>query len=265
MRKHLTIYLKRQGYNIAAELQYRANFIATLITVLTQPITMILSFYIITSQFDTFGGWTFWHMSFIYGIWRLGHSISISFFQQGWDIGAFVKSGEFDTYLIKPLDPLFQLFCIRYQKIGFPHFISGIVIVSICVAKLELSIGMLDILFLVVVVLSAAVIEMSVTLLFSSFSFWFIDAGNILRVALNTNYELMQYPINIYNDTIKILLTFILPYAFMSFYPSYHFITNGQDISPIFIYGSPIVALIMAFISRSVFMLGIKHYNSSGS
>ncbi|MFI3325217.1 MAG: ABC-2 family transporter protein [Clostridia bacterium] len=265
MKKYLVIYFKRQGYNIATELQYRANFISTLITVFAQPITMILSFYIITSQFETFAGWTFFQMSFIYGIWRLGHSISISFFQQGWDIGNFVRNGEFDKYLVKPLDPLFQLFCIRYQKIGFPHFISGIVIVAFCSVKLNLTFSVLDVVFLIITVLSAAIIEMSATLLFSSFSFWITDASNILRVALNTNYELMQYPINIYNDVLKGVLTFILPYGFMSFYPSYHFITNGDELSNIFIYGSPVVALIIAIVARSVFMLGIKHYNSTGT
>jgi len=265
MLKYIKLYLKYQGYNIAAQLQYRFNFIIFMLTVFAQPLTMILSFFIITEKFGTLGGWTFWQMSLIYGIWRLSHSISISFFQQAWNIGYYVRSGTFDSFLIKPLNPLYQLFCIQFQKIGIPHFISGVVIVSVSMTKLALSISAIDILYLFIAVIAGAVIEMFMTLLMSSFSFWFINSRNLLDITLRIDYTLMQYPINIYNKAIKGLLTYIFPFAFMSFYPAQYFITNGDVISPVFIYGGPIVAGIVASLAILVFYKGIDHYESTGN
>lgn len=265
MIKHLKLYLKYQGYNLACQLQYRFNFIVLVISVFAQPIASLLSFFIITEKFGTLGGWSFWQMSLIYGIWRISHSIAISLFQQAWNIGHLIRRGTFDTFLVRPLNPLYQLFCIKFQKIGIPHFIAGTVIVSVSFSKLSLSIGFFDILFLIISVLSGAVIEMSMTLLASSASFWFINSNNLLQLSLNLNYQLMQYPINIYNKAIKGLLTFVFPFAFMSFYPAHYFITNGDSLSRIYVFLGPVAAAIAASLAVFTFFMGINHYESTGS
>jgi ABC-2 type transport system permease protein len=263
--RYIKLYLKSQSSNIASELQYKANFIIMIITVITEPFAGLFAFFILTDKFKMIGGWTFWQISLMYGILRIGHSTAIIFFQQGWDIGNYIRNGEFDILLIRPWNILAQLFCKKFQKIGLPDFIAGNIIIAVALSKLNINLLMVGIIFLIVTVLSAAIIEMSITLLVSSFSFWLVDVNNLLRVALNIQYELMNYPVNIYNHSIQFLLTFILPYAFMSFYPSQHFISNGGQLSPLFVYGSPIVAVTMAIFAITVFNIGINHYQSTGN
>lgn len=56
MVNKLTIYYKWQLANIRAEMQYKKDFIITMITVTIQPFISLISFYIFTSKFKNLGG-----------------------------------------------------------------------------------------------------------------------------------------------------------------------------------------------------------------
>ncbi|MEK4510181.1 ABC transporter permease [Paenibacillus sp. FSL K6-2524] len=265
MKHNFKIYLRWQRANFKSELQYKIDFFLTSITVLAQPITAIISFYILLDKFKIIGGWTFWQVMLMYSLWRIGHSISISFFQQAWNLENYIQNGLFDRFLTTPLNPLFQLFCIGYNKIGLAHFISGLIIFVLSYEKLGLTYNFFNISFIVVSVISAAIIEMSITLIMSSLSFWLVKSGNILRIVIDINYSFMQYPIDIYNKGLRLVLTFIFPYAFMSYYPSRYFISNGESINIVLSYLGPLASVISLIVAVIIFNLGIRHYTGAGN
>jgi ABC-2 type transport system permease protein len=74
--------------------------------------------------------------------------------------------------------------------------------------------------------------------------------------------EFAKYPLSIYHGAIRILLTWIIPYGFVSFYPASYLL--GRDVGQL-VWLSPIVALVFIFIAYRAWLFGLRHYSSTGS
>lgn len=77
----------------------------------------------------------------------------------------------------------------------------------------------------------------------------------------------INYPITIFNKAIQVVLTLILPYAFINFFPA-QFLLGKNDFSifsPIFQFLSPVVAAVLFFLAYKFWNFSINHYESTGS
>ena len=79
--------------------------------------------------------------------------------------------------------------------------------------------------------------------------------------------DFVEYPLTIFHRFIQIVLTVVLPYAFVTFFPALA-ILEKQDFS-IFpqwtAYLSPFVAVVLFTIAYQFWFYGLRRYNSSGS
>ena len=64
-----------------------------------------------------------------------------------------------------------------------------------------------------------------------------------------------------------LLLSFVLPFGFMAFYPSTHFLRADGASNPFaaFCYLTPVVGLLAFLLGYSVWSFGIRAYRSTGS
>jgi ABC-2 type transport system permease protein len=72
-----------------------------------------------------------------------------------------------------------------------------------------------------------------------------------------------KYPMSIYSNAIKGVLTFIIPFAFTGYYPGAYFL--GKESMFMGVIMTFLVAVIGTFIAYFVWLAGIKAYESSGS
>ena len=72
-----------------------------------------------------------------------------------------------------------------------------------------------------------------------------------------------KYPASIYNKVFRIVFTFIIPIAFIAYYPSLIFLR--PDNVPILTYLSPVIGIIFFYISYKIWMKGARSYSGTGS
>ena len=96
--------------------------------------------------------------------------------------------------------------------------------------------------------------------IFSITSFWTYRSNEVIWSAFRI-YTFAQYPIDIYNKFIKILITFILPFAFVAYYPTMSYLGFNNYM----IYLSPVVAIILWVIAVKVWNLALNKYRSTGN
>jgi ABC-2 type transport system permease protein len=89
-----------------------------------------------------------------------------------------------------------------------------------------------------------------------------MDSVPVIRVVFET-HEFAKFPLAIYPKAIGILLTWLIPYGFASFYPAEYLL--GRDISPILAWAGPFVAAGFFFIAYRVWLFGLRHYSGTGS
>ena len=90
---------------------------------------------------------------------------------------------------------------------------------------------------------------------------WVVDSIGVL-FSVYVLHQFALYPIQLYNVAIKIFITFILPYAFVSFYPASFFL--GKESGNIALF-TPLVVFIIWFVVIKSWEIALKKYSSTGS
>src|ERR1035437_310685 len=113
-----------------------------------------------------------------------------------------------------------------------------IVIVIKSIIALHLHFGILDVALLFLFVISGSVIMASLNLIAATSAFWTINSHIVIE-SVSSLSDFALYPIMIYPKFIGFLLTWIIPYAFASFYPANYFLHKGFAMYSFF---SPLIA-----------------------
>jgi len=248
--------------NIKVMLEYRADFIIGALSTFMMQLSGILFIWVIFQNINDLNGWTFYEVALVYGVLTLGKSINHIFFDNLWVLGwQYIREGRFDRLLIRPISPLFHLIADRLQQDGFGHLIIGVIITVKSFMELDISLGVADILLLIVFIISSGGIFSAINLMTTTISFWVVNSNPFIWSVFST-HEFALYPLSIYGKFIRILLTWIIPYAFASFYPVNYFLDKGYGHLSLL---SPGIAVILWIVALRVWQFGINNYSSTGS
>ena len=126
------------------------------------------------------------------------------------------------------------------------------------IVRLGITMTPLRIVLLIVFLLGSALLQSGCFLIFSAPNFSLVRAEKILDLFFFEISSFVQYPITIYPLFMQTVLSFILPYAFINFYPA-QFILGKQDFS---VFG-PVMQYLAPLVGAAVFAFGIWFWNRS--
>lgn len=243
-------------------LEYKTDFIIGVFSTLLTQFYGIFFVWVIFENIKQIHGWTFYEITFVYGLLTLAKGIDMFFFDNLHALGfEYVKEGKFDIFMIRPISPLFQLVASYTQQDGIGLLILGSIVISKSLAELKITFGALDIFLLIIFVLSGAAIISAINLIFATTGFKTINS-HIIMSSVNSFQEFAFYPLTIFPKFVGFVLTWILPYAFASFYPSDYFLNKQCGFLSIL---TPIIAVILWVIALRIWNWGLKNYSSTGS
>ncbi len=244
-------------------MEYKGDFITGAIGLLLAQLCSIIFISVIFSQIPTLVGWSFNEVMFIYGFSLIPKAVDHLFFDNLWAVGHFiVRKGDFDKYLTRPINPLFHVMAEKFQVDAFGELVMGIVLLSCSLPSLDIEYSFMKILLTIVVVIFASFIYTGIKIGTSAIAFWTKRSGNIIFMFYMVN-DFVKYPIDIYNNVVRSVLTYIIPFAFTAYFPALYFIT-GEN--PLFNIGMTIVvAIVVMTIGVLIWNRGIKAYESAGS
>lgn len=208
------------------------------------------------------GDWSKDEVMFIYGYSLLAFSffncVSQNLFRFG---DKYIIAGQFDRVLLRPLSSIAQILFESFNLDSIGTFSLGIVVLLRSAGNLNIQFGFFDYLWLIISIISGSIILISVFISLASLSFHFEDklgVGAPVYGLINFG----RYPINIFNKTIQFVLSFVIPFAFVAFYPATHFFSKSGF--EIYCYLTPLVAAIGFVIALYFWNLGTKKYTSTG-
>ena len=263
MKKYIILYMKFLQQYIKSLIEYRADFILGLVGfILVQGINIVF-INLIFNSIPSLDGWSFYEVLFIYGFAQIPRGIDHIFTDNLWMLsGSIIVNGNFDRYLIRPLNPLFQIIAERFQPDGFGELIIGIILLSISSRNLNISFNFQNSVLFLFVVICGTFIYTAIKLAVASMAFWIKFAQSYLYMAYQIS-NFAKYPMSIYSNAIKGVLTFIIPFAFTGYYPGAYFLGKESIFNGVIL--TFLVAVIGTLIAYFVWLAGIKTYESSGS
>jgi ABC-2 type transport system permease protein len=113
-----------------------------------------------------------------------------------------------------------------------------------------------------------ALIDFGITLAIATASFWFVRIDTLRWVVMSLEQEFTRYPISIYTRAVRVVLAFILPFAFMNYFPAtflLHKTETGLSLSPQIGLLTPLVGLAWVGAAYAFWRVGLNHYQGTGS
>ncbi len=262
MRRYSGLYWAFLIQRFKILIEYRANFVIGAVSTILVQAASLLVVWVIMQQVPRLNGWTYDQVLFLYGLITLTLSLNHMFADNLWTIGnQYIRTGGFDRFLVRPIDPLFHLLADRFCQDGVGNFLVGITLIIRSTATLQVDWTPLSILYLVIAVVSGGTIFTALNLITCVSAFWIMDSVPVTRIVFEM-HEFAKYPLTMYDRSIRLLLTWIIPFGFASFYPASYIL--GLDTGRL-AWLSPLVAAVLAVISYQVWLFSLRHYSSTGS
>ena len=145
---------------------------------------------------------------------------------------------------------------------GLTQLAVGIFLLVYSSMQLNIAWTLVRIILLIAVLFSAALVQISITVMAGCAAFWVVDSYPVLGLAWKLR-EFAPYPMSIFDGTFRFAFTYILPIGFVAFYPSQLFL-RPEQISPL-IYFSPLIGIGLFALTYSVWNLGVNSYTGTGS
>ncbi|GAA0085520.1 ABC transporter permease [Clostridium sp. CTA-7] len=263
MNRYIKLYVKFLKQYIKTLMEYRLDFILGLIGFIFVQFAGVIFIKLIFNVIPTLDGWSFYEILFIYGFAQIPRGIDHIFTDYLWIFSwKTIVKGEFDKYLLRPINPLFQVISESFQPDGFGEVIIGLILLITASCNLNIIYSPIKIVEFIFVVICATLIYTSIKLATASIAFWvkFSQSYMFMTYQIST---FAKYPISIYPAAIKFILTFLIPFAFTGYYPGAYFIGKGNMISGVLL--PFLVSLISIIVSYKIWLKGISVYESAGS
>jgi ABC-2 type transport system permease protein len=244
-------------------MEYRIDFFIGILSVLFIQGSTILFVSMLFGQIGDLDGWGYYEVLFVFGVAICGRSIHHIFFDNLWVFGwGYIRSGEFDRLLIRPINPLFHLIADRVQQDGIGQLIVGIIVLNMAAGEIGVIWDVGNVLLLLLMIVASGAIFVSLNLIMATLSFWMVDSLPIMWAVHNFS-DFARYPMGIYNQFVRGLLTWLIPYGFTAFYPATLFLDRGEW--RLFALSTPFVALVLCGLAYAFWLRGLRAFSSTGS
>lgn len=257
----IKVYLKTR-------MEYRFSFFSDLFAQILTFSVMYLNLWILMTKFHDIQGWNYYEVMFLYNLNIFTYGISGLFIWEPmlFGIQEMVQQGTFDSIITKPINPLLHMIFRQFEHTFLGHIILGFIVFVICMGKLSIVWTFANIIWFILVLLGAVLIHCAIMIIGGSVSFWIIKSTAVVNTAIYGLRNFISYPVSVYNKWVQVILTFIVPYAFVNYYPAQLFLNKpGETLfHPLLKYGTPIVGVLLLIISILIWNIGINKYQSTG-
>ncbi|SET64527.1 ABC transporter permease [[Clostridium] polysaccharolyticum] len=258
---YLKIYKKIVLQDLHSKMSYRADFIISIIAMLITNITQLLTFWVIFQKFPSIKGWNYHEMIFLYGF-SLVAITPECFFDNNWKLRAYVYSGDFIKYCFRPLNLFFYYISEVVDVKGVGQLFFGIGALAYSMSKLHITLTFVVFIRLLIALITSSLFMIAIMNTAAASCFWVLNSGYIMTLVYKFK-DYARYPITIFNSFFRLIFTFVIPIAFVAYYPSLLIIR--QNYISVLTWISPVMAVFYFYLSYKIWMKGALSYDGTGS
>ncbi|MCK8058523.1 MULTISPECIES: ABC transporter permease [unclassified Fusibacter] len=240
-------------FNLAAMMEYRMSFIIQTLGMVLNNSAFIFFWWILFNTVENIGGYGFEDVMRIWALTSTAFGLSNIFFGNTRFITQIIMTGELDTYLLQPKDPIINLICSKSNLSSWGDAVYGLILISLveqfAVPKIAL---------FLLLSMTGALLFTAVMITFHSLSFY---AGNMEAFAgLMTEFMVTFsiYPEGIFGGALKWVLYTLVPVAFLVYLPR-SIIMNFNLARLLLVLLAVTLWIMVAYVS---FYRGLKRYES---
>lgn len=257
----MRIFLTLFKASFRSEAQYKFDFFINILGNIAILGDFLITVFILM-RFKNINGWLLQEVSLMYAIIEFGFGV-YRFIGDGFNnFEVLVLSGKFDTLLIRPASALVQ---VMLQKVDLKRL--GMVVQALAVGIWGLQrCSFIDnsiYVYLPFLLLASVIVNTQIGIMLAAVAFWTGKNEDIVVLGHYSSRTAAQYPASIYNKLFSSILTFIIPFFSVSYYPLVYYTGRSENILYLL---APLLAVVaMTPITYIIWSSGIKRYSSTGT
>ena len=260
MSRYLKILKLFWSTAIAAELEYRLNFVIAAVTSTANLAGSIFSLFLFYGNGYNFQGWSWQEAIIVLGFFTLLQGFAATFLAPNLNkIVEQIEKGTLDFVLLKPISSQFWLSTRIISPWGLPDLLFGIILIFYAGSQLGLQLS--GYLISLIPLSFGFVVLYSLWFLLGATSIWFVKIYNVTEV-LRGLLEAGRYPIAAYPAVYRFFFTFIVPVAFLTTVPAEAMLGKTQVV---WLIGAGVLALVLFLISMAFWRFALRFYTSASS
>ncbi|MBZ8180917.1 ABC transporter permease [Oscillatoria salina] len=260
MAKYLQVLILFWTTSLAAELEYRLNFIIAALTSVGNLAGSIFGLFLFYGTGYEFQNWSWEEALIVVGIFTFLQGFSATLLIPNLNsIVKQVQQGTLDFVLLKPISSQFWLSTRSISPWGLPDLIFGLITVIYAGTKLGLEIN--SYLVSIVPLSFGLIILYSLWFMLGATSIWFVKIYNVTEV-LRGLIEAGRYPMVAYPVAYRFFFTFVIPVAFLTTIPA-EAMLGRTEIT--WVIGAGILAVILLLVSKFFWQFALRFYTSASS
>jgi ABC-2 type transport system permease protein len=259
----LFLFSRFLAQNIKIKLEYKADFIIMLFTGSMLQLLGVLFLGVLFSKIPPIQGWTMWEIVLILASIFFTEGVVSFAFEGMWRTVRLINLGDLDRILLRPISPILQILTYDLGIHGIGNMITGAVLFAAALGRTRILWTADRILFVPVLVVSAAAIRTAISFAANCSGFWLTSFYNAFPMMVHQMADFAKYPSTLFTEPIRFLVTVVLPYAFIGYVPAVYLF--NKEPWGVLAWLVPAVALWCVVVARSVFYRGLRRYDSPGN
>jgi len=250
-------------------MQYKISFV---LETLATGLSLFLFFAMLAlvfQRFESLGGWQLGEIAFLMGMVEAAFGLTQMIFS-GFDPNIFsqrVRQGSFDQLLLRPVNVTAQVLGSRFSVRRLGRIVQGITIFAIGLSLTDIQWTLPKLCYLPLVILGLVSFFGGLLIFGSTITFWTIESFEAVNIVTYGGTEMLAYPMHIYPTSLRRIFTYIIPSAFLNYYPALYFLDRPDpfNLPSIFQFIAPVVGICCLIAALLFWRFGIRHYQSTGS
>ncbi|MBW4653656.1 MAG: ABC transporter permease [Kaiparowitsia implicata GSE-PSE-MK54-09C] len=248
------------GTAIAAELEYRINFVVATLSSMGSLAGSLFGLFLFYRTGYQFEGWSWEEALIVLGIFTLLQGFAATFLSPNLNqIVKQVQEGTLDFVLLKPISSQFWLSARTVSPWGFPDILFGAIVLGY--AGNYLGVPLYAYLLGAVPLAFGLVSLYSLWFMLGATSIWFVKIYNVTEV-LRGLLEAGRFPMVAYPVAYRFFFTFIIPVAFLTTVPAETLLGRTQWV---WVAAAAGLAIALFLISKAFWRFALRFYTSASS
>ena len=254
------------GAQVRSQFQYRLSFGLGFLGAGLISFVDFLAVLVIFHNVPSLDTWTVHEVAFLYAVSSIAFGLTDMLIGHLDEFPQLIRTGNFDILLVRPRSTLLQIFASDFAMRRFAKVVQGLVVLVYAATGLSVDWTPLRLLFLVLCVPVGMVIFGSIWVVGACIAFWTTDGGEFTNAFTYGGNFMAQYPIDIYSTWLRRFLAYIVPLAFVCYFPALYILDKPDPLGlPRFLeFASPVIAGGAALVASFVWRFAVRHYRSAG-
>lgn len=257
------LYLRLLGAHFRSMLEYEADFLILAAATVLMQVVNIVFLSALFAKVPALHGWTFWSVLIMFGAVAFAEGVGSLFFDGMWSLAWQINRGELDYFLVRPYPVVLQSSSAAIGINGLSNIVMGGLMIGTGLAHEDVAWTPWRVLLGILLLGSSIVIKLSINLATNAVSFWLSSPTPLFAFAMHQVGDLARFPLSVYPVALKAVLGAVLPFAFISFFPTAYLLDAGSSrwIGLV----TPVVAAYCAGAAAFIFKRGLRRYESAGN